>query len=98
MSTTTIRIRRPIHDALKTLSDESGESMQAVLEKAIESYRRQRFLEAVNEAYATLRENEPEWLDYQAEFAAWDVTLADGLEDLEETEGFALHALATEDP
>lgn len=97
MSSTTIRIRRPIHDTLKALSDDCGESMQVVLEKAIENYRRQQFLEAVNASYATLRENEAEWLDFQAEITEWDATLADGLGDLGDSEDFAVHALADED-
>ena len=53
--------------------------MQAILEKAIEVYRRQRFLEAVNTAYAALRQDQSAWAAVERERAEWDVTLEDGL-------------------
>jgi hypothetical protein len=53
--------------------------MQAVLEKAVEAYRRKLFLEEVNRAYAELREDPDAWANLESERAAWDSTLADGL-------------------
>jgi hypothetical protein len=38
-------------------------------------------LEQVNASYAALRADPEAWQEYQAELAAWDVTLADGLDD-----------------
>ncbi len=55
--------------------------MQAVLEKAIEHYRRQRFLDATNAAFAALRNDPERWREELEEREAWDATLADGLED-----------------
>ena len=55
MATTTIRISLSAHDVLQELAETSGSSMQAVLEQAIEQYRRQQLLEATNAAYAALR-------------------------------------------
>jgi len=54
--------------------------MQAPLEKAVEMYRRQRFLEESNRAFESLQANPDTWKSEQAERAAWDMTLADGLE------------------
>jgi hypothetical protein len=55
--------------------------MQEILERAIEGYRRERFLEEVNAAYAALRQNSKEWKEMQAERRQWETTLGDGLED-----------------
>lgn len=37
---------------------------------------------SAEEAMAQLRKNPAEWRDYQEEAAAWDITTADGLEEL----------------
>jgi hypothetical protein len=52
--------------------------MQAVLEQAIEAYRRQTFLAGLSADFTALRENEVEWQTEKAERATWDSTLADG--------------------
>ena len=53
--------------------------MQAVIRSALEVYRRQRFLDEVNAAYAELRRDARSWEAWQAEAAIWDQTLSDGL-------------------
>lgn len=53
--------------------------MLALLDEAIESLRRQRFLEQVNSAYAALRADPEAWEETLDERRAWDATLADGL-------------------
>lgn len=55
--------------------------MKVVLDRAIEEYRRKRFLKAANNAYAALRSNEQAWQEEQAERNAWDATLSDDIED-----------------
>ncbi len=56
--------------------------MGEVLDKALEAYRRQLFLEQLNAAYADLR-SDPEARDeLRQELAEWDVTLGDGLEEI----------------
>lgn len=74
------RISEPTRQVLQQLARESGETMQAVLDKAVELYRRRRFLEASNRAFAALRANPEAWRTEQTERQAWDITLADGLE------------------
>ena len=54
-------------------------SMQAILDKAIEAFRRQKFLESVNAGYAALRSDPTAWDDELRERSDWDQTLLDGL-------------------
>lgn len=79
MSSLTVRISETSHRALRALADHTGESMQTVLAKAIEEYRRRKFLERVNAAFAALRTDPEAWKHEQEERAAWDATLSDGL-------------------
>jgi hypothetical protein len=53
--------------------------MQAVIRSALEVYRRQRFLEEINTAYAELQRDAGSWDAWKAEAAIWDQTLSDGL-------------------
>jgi len=73
----TVRIDRSVHEVLRALAEESGESMQSILAQAVESERRRRFLESINRAYDRLPENDRDEL--RQEHAAWDSTLLDGL-------------------
>lgn len=73
------RISELTREILRELAESSGDSMQVVLDKAVEIYRRQRFLEESNRAFEALRANPEMWKSEQAEREAWDITLADGL-------------------
>ena len=74
-STTTVRISTKTKEQLRELASRSGQKMQAVLDEAIELYRRQHFLEEANAAFATLRANLQAWAAGAEERAAWDMTL-----------------------
>jgi hypothetical protein len=74
------RISESTHEALRQLAEASGVSMQALIDRAVEMYRRQRFLEESNRAFEILRANPKKWKSEQAEREAWDATLADDLE------------------
>ena len=50
----------------------------AVLDAAIERYRREKFLAAANAGYAALKRNPKLWKEELDERASWDSTLADG--------------------
>ena len=76
----TTRISNSTHQLLRKLAERSGESMQALLDKAVELYRRQRFLEESNRAFEALRADASAWKGEQAERGLWDITVADGLE------------------
>ncbi len=76
----TTRISTASHEILRELSRAEGKPMLALLDEAVEALRRQRFLEHVNAAYATLRADPRTWKTIEAERQAWDATLADGLD------------------
>ncbi len=81
MASTTVRINETAHRTLRQLSAQTGESMQTILDWALEEYRRKRFLEDANADFAALRADSVAWQEEQDERAAWDATLADGLQD-----------------
>lgn len=77
MQRKTIRISEFSHRIVKEISRRENKSMQAVLEQAIEAYRRQIFLEGLNEDFAALKENDAEWQAEKQERADWDMAMAD---------------------
>lgn len=77
---TTIRISTETRTVLSELVQTTGLSMQAILEQAIDMYRRQQMLMALNDAYAALQADQGAWDDLETEREEWDVTLNDGLE------------------
>ena len=80
MPSTTVRISDTSRKLLGELAGQEGVSMHVILEKALEMYRRRRFLEDVNAAYATVRHDQQAWEALQQERATWDTTLGDGLD------------------
>jgi hypothetical protein len=78
MASTTIRISETSRKILNDLSQRDKKSMQAVLEQAIETYRRQRFLKGLSDDFAALRKDGKKWNTELEERHAWDVTLSDG--------------------
>ena len=62
------------------LANSSGNTIQEILDKAIENYRRQLFLTQANESFLTLRNNETLWQEEIAEREVWDQALADGID------------------
>ena len=81
MPSETIRIHPETHAKLRDLAERCGRSTPQVLADAVEFYRRQKFLEDANRAYATLRQDVKACAAEQTERAAWDNTLSDGLKD-----------------
>jgi predicted transcriptional regulator len=79
MGQTTVRITETTRDALRELAHHEDEPMQAVLERAVEEYRRKRFIERVNDGYAALRADPKAWKEHQADLQLLDRTAADGL-------------------
>ena len=78
--TPNVRISPRAHQLLQQLAAEADVSMQAILDKAIESYRREEFLRAANRDYAALRRNPKGWKEELRERELWEQTLADGLD------------------
>jgi hypothetical protein len=75
-----IRVSPDTHAVLRELARSEGSSMQEVLSKAVEVYRRQQLIEATHAAYAALRADTQAWQEYQDEVASLDGALMDGLE------------------
>ena len=72
MATTTMRVSLRARDLLQELAQTSGSSMQAVVEQALEQYRRQQLLEATNAAYAALGAAPEAGADREHERQAWE--------------------------
>lgn len=70
-----VRISEASHRRLRDLAEAEKTSVRSVLERAIEKYRRQRFLATANRQYAALRADSSAWTDEIAERRAWDRTL-----------------------
>jgi predicted transcriptional regulator len=82
MASTTVRVSAETHDVLRKLAAATGEPLERVLERAVESYRREQFYAEFDAAYARLQADPVAWEEELAERAVWEVTLADGLDDL----------------
>ena len=78
---TTVRVSRETHEILRSISDQTGETIQSILEKAVAGHRKRLFWERTNAAFAALRNDPKAWQEEQEERSAWDATLTDDLED-----------------
>jgi len=81
MPSTTVRISKGTRETLRDLAAKSGESMHTIIDRAIEEYRRQSFIEKANKAYLALRENPEAWETELKERREWDATLGDNQKD-----------------
>ena len=79
-STATVRVTAETRQTLQQLANESSETMQSVLAKAVEAYKRQMLLQRTNEAYAALHTQPGEWAKELEERREWESTLVDNLE------------------
>jgi hypothetical protein len=57
MASTNVRISSTSHEILRRLAREEKQPMQVILDKAVERYRRARFLNGANADFAALRNN-----------------------------------------
>ena len=55
--------------------------MQAVLDRAVERYRREKFLRGANADYAALKRSSKAWNEELRERKLWEQTLTDGLQE-----------------
>ena len=63
---------------LRELAEQSGKTVQDVLDQAVEDYRRKLFLDAVNAGYAALRADPEAWAEVEAERQSMAGSLLDG--------------------
>src|SRR5579864_4260942 len=87
MDTAVVRISKESWRSLKSLAKGKHQTMQAVLEEALETYRRQRFFEALDMSVNRLKGDPKAWKAEMYERKAWEATVADGLEPEEDWSG-----------
>lgn len=80
MSSVNVRISSSSYQILKTLSQNKGQSMQSVIDQAIEDLRRRKMLEATNSAFSALKADQAAWQEESDERELWENTLLDGVE------------------
>ena len=67
------------HQLLRQLAAEEQESIQSVLNRALERYRREKFLCAANADFLALWQDAKAWEQEIRERELWDRSLADGI-------------------
>jgi predicted transcriptional regulator len=77
--TTTIRVSKDIYNSVKTLAQQENENMQAIIEQAIADYKKKKFFESLNSAYAKLKSDPHAWEEELNEREEWDKVIDDGL-------------------
>ena len=74
-----VRVSSRAHELLRQLAEDERQSMQAVLDNALERYRREAFLRAANADFEALRGDSSAWKEELRERKVWEKTLGDGL-------------------
>lgn len=77
----TVRISPETRETVQRIARESNESMQSVIAKAVEEYKRYLLIERTNEAFAALRAQPKRWAEELEERHLWNATLNDDLEE-----------------
>ena len=80
MQSINVRISSQSYKVLKSLTKEKGQSMQSVIDQAIEDLRRRKVLEATNSAFSALKADKAAWSEEPGERELWENTLLDGVE------------------
>jgi predicted transcriptional regulator len=65
------------HERLQRLAEETGQSHQEVIDRALEAYEREHMLDALNASFAELKADPQQWSEELAERAQWDTTAGD---------------------
>ena len=76
----TIQVSPQAQNAIHQLSVKTARPAGEIVERAVEELRRKLLFEEANATYAALQQQPDLWREIEQEDAAWDVTLADGLE------------------
>ena len=79
MNTLAVRISKPDYATLQEMARREGKPMGAVISEALRRLQRAKLLEETNAAYGAFRKDAAAWAEIEAERAAWDGTLADGM-------------------
>ena len=77
----TIRVSRSTHDLLRDLAAESNTTMAGLVDEAVRELQRKRFWDEFDASITALEADPRGWEALQQEYALWEATLGDGLED-----------------
>jgi predicted CopG family antitoxin len=77
--TTTIRVDRDVHAALKSIAEDEGQTLSDTLRTLVEAHRRDRLFNQSDRAYQRLRDDEDAWTEVEEERRDLEGTQADGL-------------------
>ena len=78
MSSIQVRISENTHHTIKGIAHDTGDTMQGVVEQAVDRYKRELFLESLNRDFDSLKANQEDWANELGERSLWDETLSDG--------------------
>ena len=81
MASRQVRISEEAYALLSRMASQDGVSLSEMLGRLLNRERRRRFIEAGNEAYATLHADPERRAAWAEEIEPWETTLTDGLED-----------------
>jgi len=79
--TTTIRINKDIYRELKKIAGSENDTIQRIVEKALQEYRTKIFFCHLNESVAKYKISRNDWNEEIEERKLWENTLSDGLEN-----------------
>jgi predicted transcriptional regulator len=82
----TIRVSRSTHELLRELADKSNATITAVVDEAVRDLQRKKFWADFNAACEAIQANPAASVDLRHEDAAWEATLADGLEEEQQSD------------
>jgi predicted DNA-binding protein len=75
-----VRLSEDAHRTLMELSQSTGVSMATLVERAIEAFRREQLFAAAEAAWQAIHADPAARAEFDAEYALWDTTVADGLQ------------------
>ncbi len=81
-ATSTVRIGEDAHELVRSLARETGESVRAIVERAVNAYHGHWIIEQSNQAFDRMQAEDSEaWAGHQAETATFQDANMDGLAD-----------------
>jgi len=80
MASVNVRVSLQSYRLLKSLAEDFDQSMQSVIDEALEDLRRRKVLEATDAAFSALKANKRAWREELRERRLWEKTLSDGVE------------------
>jgi predicted transcriptional regulator len=82
----TIRVSRSTHELLRDLAAKSNATITAVVDEAVLDLQRKKFWADFNAACEAIEADPVASADLRREDAAWEATLADGLEEEQQSD------------